>query len=105
MMASELKPCPFCGHEATFDLYDNVNCEAFDCGCYGPFKPSRFEAKTAWNRREVPQENATESNVRRELSHLVRLLEPMERNGSLHVPGLATLNGARRALSKATEQD
>lgn len=37
----------------------------------------------------------------RELAHLVRLLEPMERDGSLNVPGLATLNGARAALAQA----
>lgn len=37
----------------------------------------------------------------RELSHLVRLLEPLERDGGLNVPGLATLNGAREAIRKA----
>lgn len=36
-----------------------------------------------------------------ELTQLVRLLEPLERDGSLNVPGLATLSGARAALSKA----
>jgi len=37
----------------------------------------------------------------RQLSHLVRHLEPLERSGGLNVPGLATLNGARAALAKA----
>lgn len=37
----------------------------------------------------------------RELIHLVRLIEPLERNGGLDVPGLATLNGARAAIAKA----
>ena len=37
----------------------------------------------------------------RELQHLTRLLEPLEKNGTLNVPGLATLNGARAALTKA----
>lgn len=37
-----------------------------------------------------------------ELQHLVRLLEPLEADGSLNVPGLATLNGARAAIRKAT---
>jgi hypothetical protein len=37
----------------------------------------------------------------RELLHLVRLLEPKEKDGGLDVPGLATLNGAREALRKA----
>jgi hypothetical protein len=36
----------------------------------------------------------------RELTHLVRLLEPLEKEGGLQVPGLATLNGARAVLSK-----
>lgn len=37
----------------------------------------------------------------RELAHLVRLMEPLEQAGTLNVPGLATLNGAREALRKA----
>ena len=36
-----------------------------------------------------------------ELNHLVTLLEPLESNGNLNVPGLATLNGARAAIAKA----
>lgn len=35
------------------------------------------------------------------LEHLFKLLEPMEQDGRLQVPGLATLNGARAALRKA----
>ncbi|WP_428383651.1 hypothetical protein [Nevskia ramosa] len=37
----------------------------------------------------------------RELKHLVGLLEPMEQAGTLDVPGLATLNGARKAIETA----
>lgn len=37
----------------------------------------------------------------RELVHLVSLLEPLEQDGGLEVPGLATLNGARAAIAKA----
>lgn len=37
----------------------------------------------------------------RELSHLVSLMEPLERDGQLSIPGLATLNGARAAIAKA----
>lgn len=40
-------------------------------------------------------------DMARELMHLVRLLEPLERDSGLNVPGLATLNGARAALRKA----
>ncbi len=36
-----------------------------------------------------------------ELRHLVSLLEPLENDGTLHVPGIATLNGAREAIRKA----
>lgn len=39
----------------------------------------------------------------KELNHLVALLEPLEKDGSLDVPGLATLNGARAAIKKATK--
>jgi hypothetical protein len=39
----------------------------------------------------------------RELERLVSLMEPLEREGSLNIPGLATLNGARAVLQKATE--
>ncbi len=38
----------------------------------------------------------------RELRHLVRLLEPLEQSGELNVPGLATLNGPRNAITKST---
>jgi hypothetical protein len=37
----------------------------------------------------------------KELKHLLRLLEPLEADGRLDVPGLATLNGARRAVADA----
>lgn len=40
--------------------------------------------------------------LHRELAHLVALLEPLEAKGRLDVPGLASLNGARAALSEAT---
>jgi hypothetical protein len=44
---------------------------------------------------------AAAPDLYRELSHLVRLLEPLESGGLLSVPGLATLNGARAALARA----
>lgn len=43
---------------------------------------------------------AASPDLYRELRHLVQLLEPLERDGSLNIPGLATLNGARMALAK-----
>lgn len=51
--------------------------------------------------REVGALIAAAPDMARELRHLVRLLEPKERDGGLDVPGLATLNGARAALKKA----
>ncbi len=44
---------------------------------------------------------ATAPLLLKELKHLVRLLEPLEQAGTLQVPGLATLNGARAAIEKA----
>lgn len=38
----------------------------------------------------------------RELQHLVRLIDPLLESGSITIPGLATMNGAKRAIAKAT---
>lgn len=43
---------------------------------------------------------AIAGDLYRELDHLVRLLEPELEAGRLQVPGLATLNGAKRALGE-----
>lgn len=48
---------------------------------------------------------AAAPDLLRELRHLVALLEPLEDDGTLAVPGLATLNGARAAIARATEGD
>ncbi len=37
----------------------------------------------------------------RELAYLVSMIEPLEREGRIQIPGIATLNGARAALAKA----
>lgn len=44
---------------------------------------------------------AAAPDLYKQLAHLVRLIEPLERDGSLNIPGLATLNAARKALAKA----
>jgi hypothetical protein len=59
-------------------------------------EPSQWDGLHAANARLI----AASPELYEALSHLVALLEPMEQNGSLNVPGLATLNGARAALSK-----
>ena len=48
---------------------------------------------------------AAAKDLQRELAHLVRLMEPKEREGGFDIPGLATLNGARAALAKARKAD
>jgi hypothetical protein len=48
---------------------------------------------------------AASPDLYRELRHLVNLLQTLEAVGSLSVPGLATLNGARKALAKAEGRD
>ncbi len=44
---------------------------------------------------------AASPDLLRELKHLVRALEPLERDGIMNAPGVATLNGARAAINKA----
>jgi hypothetical protein len=53
-----------------------------------------------WRRRTNTAETKLE-NTLKELKHLVRLLEPLEEAGTLNVPGLETLNGARKAITEA----
>lgn len=50
--------------------------------------------------RQIATLTQQRDELARELGHLARLLEPQEADGSLSVPGLATLNGARAALAK-----
>jgi hypothetical protein len=45
---------------------------------------------------------AASPDLYRELERLVCLIEPLEHEGGLDIPGLATLNGARAAIAKAT---
>jgi hypothetical protein len=49
----------------------------------------------------TPAPSPVNADLYRELCHLVRLLEPLEKSGELNVPGLATLNGAREAIRAA----
>jgi hypothetical protein len=80
----------------------------------GPGPAYPIVAKCNWVKSEYGSAEITKEqrgfNVRliaaapdlyRELNHLVLLLQPLELEGALDVPGLATLNGARNALAKA----
>lgn len=60
-----------------------------------------LEAKDA----RIKELEESRENLRRELSHLVFLMEPLEQSGELNIPGLATLNGARKALGIEAEYD
>lgn len=44
---------------------------------------------------------AAAPDLYRELAYLVSMIEPLEREGRIQIPGIATLNGARAALAKA----
>lgn len=44
---------------------------------------------------------AAAPDLLKELQHLVKIMEPLEKECALNIPGLATLNGARSAIKKA----
>lgn len=69
---------------------------------------SQKVAQVIWDMGEAVEEGrenarliAAAPELLTELKHVIRLLEPLENNGNLNVPGLATLNGARAAIAKA----
>ena len=51
-MASELKPCPFCGGNNIAALGDNNYHECRDCGAYGPCGDEQDQGRSAWNTRK-----------------------------------------------------
>ena len=53
-MTSELKPCPFCGGEATRDHWVQKYMECKSCGTYGPDCIWPDSAENAWNTRAAP---------------------------------------------------
>lgn len=58
---------------------------------------SRVEEEREANAKLI----AAAPDLLKELVHLVRLLEPLEKEGGMDIPGLATLNGARKSIEKA----
>jgi len=53
-MASELKPCPFCGStklDVVLDEIYYVTCDTEACGADGPYSANRERAIEKWNRR------------------------------------------------------
>lgn len=54
----DLKPCPFCGSE-TITIDSNglaIWAHCVRCGCRSGLRKTEQEAKTAWNRREKPEQ-------------------------------------------------
>lgn len=54
-----MKPCPFCGGEAIFDVlmatdrdYYRVECKRPSCDATGPVRKTESGAVKAWNRRK-----------------------------------------------------
>lgn len=61
-MSDELKPCPFCGGEATFGTnsgsgYEYIRCCRCKARTYSGYKTQQ-EAIQAWNSRAVPRYEA-----------------------------------------------
>lgn len=53
-MENELKPCPFCGHDAILDFFWQdafVYCLNSECRCRTGFFPIAENAIKVWNRR------------------------------------------------------
>jgi len=81
--------------------------ELFGSGVYpspSPDTDARFVAAASPEAflaliERAKQAEAQRDELRRELEHLVFLMEPVEYGGGLNIPGLATLNGARNALA------
>jgi hypothetical protein len=80
-------------------------------GRYGTMVQSADQKYIADVFYRTPDDSEAKSNAQliaaapalyRELERLVILMEPLEREGGLGIPGLATLNGARAAIAKAT---
>jgi len=57
-MAETLKPCPFCGSDATVEFYDDggwcVACDESGCANMDNTYSTEAEAIAAWNRRAEP---------------------------------------------------
>lgn len=55
-MSEALKPCPFCGGEAKFEVYGGTSCavvcESCHCGTATVCLNDGMQAVKAWNRRE-----------------------------------------------------
>jgi hypothetical protein len=48
---------------------------------------------------------AAAPDLYKELAHIVQLIKPVLEHGSFDLPGLATLNGAHRAMAKARGEE
>lgn len=102
---TELKPCPFCGGEATFEEVKHgdtsnwtVGCEDEDGECYGYQSLTSFarkaEARAAWNRRAAPAADDLRA-------HLERMLNQLEGRPIKHPQQAEERRAARAALRDA----
>jgi hypothetical protein len=87
---------------AEADVIQPANPQAFDgCNvCRMTLPHVGLVAERDANARLI----AAAPDLLKELKHLVALMEPLEADGRLHIPGLATVNGARAAIAKAEPQ-
>lgn len=73
-MTEALKPCPFCGSEARFEIYGGtacaVVCESCHCGTMTVCLDDGMQAVKAWNRRcGEPERSANVRDVRRTFAY------------------------------------
>lgn len=83
-----LKPCPFCGGEATMETsgYDNYFGSCFPCSTESELEPTKELAAKRWNNR--PIEDALQSKIREAESvepHVGRLQDLEEHYREVHM--------------------
>lgn len=96
------KKCGNCCADEGLHHYETRQCPKNGIEEWRLDKKQEWENTTFVDAEQLKLEKAAPL-LYKELEHLVKLLEPLEQSGSLDVPGLATLNGARNALKKAIE--
>jgi len=92
-MAEAMKPCPFCGGEASTWTTSAASCDSADhvlgcedCGFFAPFA-SVFESRevpqsaiAAWNRRAPDEKDAEIARLREALAGIASMTDPDDPN-------------------------